>query len=110
MQHAGRVRTVPNLCSVPVCASAVHHPSFSEFIPVLVLLSMVLTLIHTCHCWCAVQLDVAVNFGLLSLLVWKYVYLLTGTGPADAFNLRQFGIRVEYVVPAAFAGESSSYS
>jgi hypothetical protein len=55
-----------------------------------------------------VQLDVLVNLGLLLLLVWDYVCLLTGVGPADAFNLGQFGIRVEYVVPAAFAGELPS--
>jgi hypothetical protein len=67
--------------------------------------STVRTLTCACRRWCAVQLDVLVNFGLLSLLVWEYVCRLTGTGPADAFNLRQLGIRVEYVVPAAFAGE-----
>jgi hypothetical protein len=53
----------------------------------------------------AVQLDVLVNLGLLSLLVWEYVCLLSGTKPADTFGLRQYGIRMEDVVPAAFAGE-----
>jgi hypothetical protein len=50
-------------------------------------------------------LDVLVNLGLLSLLVWEYVCWMTDTLPADVFGLRQHGIIVENVVQAAFAGE-----
>jgi hypothetical protein len=53
-----------------------------------------------------VQLDVLVNLGLLSLLVWEYVCRFTGIGAADPYNLKEYGILMEDVVPSAFAGKS----